>query len=95
MNLGTLSTPIFKKLRSVNFCKKRRHFLDFTGLFQSFIVVCRVLDTVSEPAGTSLVSVVPAPIVAPLPTLTGATSSQFVPIKASSSITVLCLLAPS
>ena len=38
------------------------------------IVTCFARETVSAPAGASLVSVVPAPSVAPLPTRTGATS---------------------
>ena len=55
-----------------------------TGRFHSGTNVCLLLDTVSERGGASFVRVVPAPTVAPTPTLTGATSSQLVPIKASS-----------
>jgi polar amino acid transport system substrate-binding protein len=42
-----------------------------------------------------VVSVVPAPTVAPRPTVTGATSCVSEPMKASSSMIVRCLLAPS
>ena len=44
---------------------------------------------------TSLVTVVPAPTVTFLPILTGATSWVSEPIKAPSSIIVLCLIFPA
>jgi len=69
------------------------YFLTLTGRVQFSIVTWRGRDTVSLPAGASLVSVVPAPRVAPLPTVTGATSWLSLPMKASSSMTVRDLLA--
>src|SRR3546814_842219 len=65
------------------------------GRFQDSRVFCVERDNVSLSAGASLVSVVPAPSVAPRPTRTGATNWLSEPIKASSSITVRCLLTPS
>src|SRR4030095_1265241 len=78
--------------------RREIHFVSlafFTGRFQPWTTTGPALATVNSPAGASFVIVLPAPIVAPLPTLTGATSTQFDPIDASSSITVRCLLAPS
>src|SRR6185369_13118269 len=71
------------------------HFLTFCGRCQPASVSCLARDTVSASGGASLVSVVPAPSVAPRPTRTGATSWLSEPMKASSSIIVLNLLAPS
>ena len=48
-----------------------------------------------EPAGASFVTVEPAPMFAPSPTTSGATSSTPEPTKARSPITVRCLFAPS
>src|SRR5690606_35555104 len=66
-----------------------------TGRFQFSIVTCLARETVSLPAGASRVRVVPAPRVAPAPTVTGATSWVSLPMKASSPMIVLNLLAPS
>src|SRR6218665_2150988 len=49
----------------------------------------------SAPAALLLVMVLPAPTVPPAPMVTGATSTQLLPMCASASITVRCLLAPS
>src|SRR5579859_1702547 len=65
------------------------HFgLRFTGFFHSGIVTCLARDSVSESAGASLVMVLPAPMVAPRPMVTGATNCVSEPMKAPSSITV-------
>src|SRR6185369_10838066 len=50
------------------------YFLTFCGRCQPARVSCLARDTVSASGGESLVSVVPAPSVAPRPTRTGATS---------------------
>ncbi len=65
------------------------------GRFQPGNDTCFARDKVSEPAGASLVIVLPAPIVAPRPIVTGATSCVSEPMNASSSMTVRCLFAPS
>ena len=57
------------------------------------VVVHRVHDFLA--AGTSRVTVVPAPTVAPSPTVTGATSWVSEPMKTSSPIRVRCLAWPS
>ena len=62
---------------------------------QPEIVFCWLRSSVSWPGGASRPIVDPAPMVAPAPTVTGATSSTPDPMKASSPITVWCLLAPS
>ena len=67
----------------------------FFGRFQPGTDICLARETVSCPGGASRVSVVPAPIVAPRPTVTGATSCVSEPMNTSSSITVRCLFAPS
>ena len=59
------------------------------------MLVCLLRLRVSPLSGASLVMVEPAPMVAFLPTLTGATYCVSEPMKAPSSITVRCLLAPS
>src|ERR1700752_456846 len=66
-----------------------------TGRCQPASAICFLLLTPSWPASTSFHTVVPAPIVAPLPTFTGATSCVLDPVCTSSSIKVLCLFAPS
>src|SRR5205807_371741 len=58
-------------------------------------VTCRARATVSPPAGTARVTVEPAAMVAPAPTVMGATSTLFEPVCTSSSMRVRCLLAPS
>jgi hypothetical protein len=50
---------------------------------------------VSWPAGASAAIVEPPPIVAPAPTVTGATSTTLLPMCASAPIVVRCLFAPS
>ena len=69
--------------------------LFFFGRFQPFTVRCSARVSVNSPAGASLAITEPAPMVAPAPIFTGATSTQFEPIEALSSIWVWCLLAPS
>src|SRR6185369_15862219 len=71
------------------------YFLTFCGRCQPARVSCLARETVSASGGASLVSVVPAPSVAPRPTRTGATSWLSEPMKTSSSMMVLNLLAPS
>ena len=56
-------------------------YLFFFGRSQPAIVVWRARPTVSCPGGASSVRVVPAPIVAPSPTLTGAMSWVSEPMK--------------
>ena len=56
-------------------------YLFFFGRSQPAIVVWRARPTVSCPGGASWVRVVPAPIVAPSPTLTGAMSWVSEPMK--------------
>jgi len=73
----------------------RFFFIFFLRLDQPGIFFCLVRETASEPGGTSTVTVVPAPMTAPLPTLTGATNCVSEPMKASSPIVVRCLLVPS
>src|SRR5260221_11455571 len=65
------------------------------GRCQPGLVTCFFSVSVRPPGGTSFVIVAPAPIVAPRPTVTGATSCTSEPMWTSSSITVRCLLAPS
>lgn len=67
----------------------------FCGAFQPSIVICLDLSTVNALAGAGFDIVEPAPIVAPAPIFTGATSSTPEPMKAPSPIVVRCLLAPS
>ena len=67
----------------------------FLGRCQPVIVTCLFCDSVSSPAGTSLVMVAPAAIVAPRWTVTGATSCVSDPMCTSSSMIVRCLFAPS
>lgn len=67
----------------------------FCVRFHPSIVACRARATVSLPAGASRLTTEPAPIVAPSPTLTGATSAVFEPMKAPSPIVVLDLFTPS
>ena len=57
-----------------------------TGRFQPAIVIWRAREMVSASGGAFSVSVVPAPSVAPRPTVTGATSWVSEPMNASSSI---------
>src|SRR5262249_35670811 len=66
----------------------------FCGRFQRRDC-CLTRERVSMSAGASRVMVLPAPIVAPRRTVTGATSCVSEPMKTSSSITVWCLAAPS
>src|SRR5579864_8774384 len=48
-----------------------------------------------SPGGTSRVTTDPAPVFAPAPIFTGATSDEFEPMNAPSPISVACLTAPS
>ena len=59
------------------------------------MVTWRARARVNLSAGASLVTVVPAPMVAPSPILTGATSMAPEPMKAPLPISVRHLLAPS
>src|SRR5699024_8697408 len=65
------------------------------GRFQSDTLRCLPRATASVPGGTSSVTVEPAPTVAFVPAVTGATRDALDPMKLPSSSTVLCLLAPS
>jgi hypothetical protein len=67
----------------------------FSGRCQPGTLTCRGRATVSVSAGASRETVLPPPMVAPRPIRIGATSTQFDPMLALSSITVRCLLAPS
>src|SRR6185436_14911451 len=67
----------------------------FSGRFQPSIVTCLARASVSLPSGASLVMVEPAPVLAPAPILTGATSIEPEPMKALSPISVRHLFAPS
>ena len=67
----------------------------FLGRCQPATVTCFERASVSSPAGAFFVIVEPAPIVAPAPISTGATSIAPEPMNALSPITVRCLFAPS
>jgi hypothetical protein len=67
----------------------------FTGRCQPSIVACLPRATVSSPAGALRVITDPAPIVAPSPTVTGATSAVLDPMKAPLPIVVVDLFTPS
>src|SRR3546814_6482117 len=56
----------------------------FFGRCQPSMVTWRARATVSSPAGASLPITEPAPMVAPLPIVTGATSDALEPMKALS-----------
>ena len=71
------------------------YFGAFTGRFQPGNVSWRPRAIVSSLSGASLVITEPAPIVASLPIVTGATSALFDPMKAPSSIRVVALFTPS
>ena len=71
------------------------YYFFFSGRFQPGLVDWVLSFIVSSPAGASFHTVVPAPIVAPLPTVTGATSCVSEPMNTSSSMMVRCLFAPS
>ena len=60
------------------------------GLFS-----CRPRATARSPAGTSRVMTDPDPVIAPSPSVTGATSIVSEPTKTSSPIVVRCLFSPS
>ena len=66
-----------------------------TGRVQWSMVFCGARVRVSLSAGASRPMTEPAPIVAPAPTLTGATKAVLDPMKAPSPIWVRCLLTPS
>jgi hypothetical protein len=63
-------------------------FCFLTGRFQSLTVFCSARVTASSSGGTSRVITDPAPIVAPSPTVTGATNAVLEPMKALSPMTV-------
>ena len=67
----------------------------FCGRCQPAMVAWRARVTVSSPAGASLLMTEPAPMVAPSPMVTGATSTLLLPMCTPLPITVRCLLAPS
>src|SRR5699024_3730098 len=67
----------------------------FCGRIQLAMVNWRVRDRVNWLSGAGLVMVEPAPMVAPVPISTGATSCTSEPMKAWSPISVTCLRAPS
>src|SRR3546814_20939353 len=58
-------------------------------------VFCAPRVTATASAGTSRVTVEPAPTMARSPTVTGATSAVFEPMKAPAPISVRCLAKPS
>src|SRR5690606_24592044 len=58
------------------------------GRLHPGMVDCRERASVKASSGASRVTTDPAPMVAPLPTRTGATSAVFEPMKAPSSIVV-------
>ena len=59
------------------------------------MLTCLPRATLSAPGGVLLVMVLPPPTVPPAPMVTGATSTQLLPMCTSASSTVRCLLAPS
>ncbi len=67
----------------------------FTGLCQPSMLRCRPRPRPRVCAGTSSVITEPAPVVAPSPSVSGATSELLEPMNTSSPITVRNLLAPS
>ena len=69
--------------------------ISLSGRFQPSIVTCFERSSVSRSSGVSLVIVEPAPIVAPAPTFTGATSIVPEPMNAPAPISVRHLLTPS
>src|SRR5262249_15601473 len=71
------------------FCFSRK------ALAQSAISTCLPRATASASAATSLVITEPAPVMAPSPTLTGATKAVSEPIKAPAPISVMDLVKPS
>src|SRR5205085_8163711 len=74
------------------------YFDAFFGAFfstQPSMLRCLPALTANEPGGTSSRTVVPVPTYAPLPTFTGATSCESLPMKARSSMVVGCLFTPS
>src|SRR5450759_663816 len=73
----------------------KQYYFFFVGRFHPATVTCLLRDKVSSPSGALRVIVEPAPIVAPLPTVTGATNCVFEPMNTSSSMMVRCLFAPS
>src|SRR5690606_2373598 len=58
-------------------------------------VVCRARASARAPAGTSSVTVEPAATSASAPTVTGATSAVFEPMKARGPMVVRCFITPS
>src|SRR5205085_4158004 len=72
-----------------------RYYGFFVGRFQPSMLVCRPRATLSFSFGASLVITEPAPMVAFSPMVTGATSDEFEPMNAPSSMRVSNLLTPS
>ena len=97
--LGVLIGLVSLRLRGVYFAiftlAVAEMFFIFFGRFQPFTIFCSTRDSARVPAGTSFVTVVPAPTVASLPTLTGAINCVSEPMETLLPMTVLCLLAPS
>src|SRR5690606_26627587 len=87
------STACTEKRRPTNRPPAYHRF--FCGRFQPSILRCLPRPTARVWAGTSWVMVDPAPVVAPAPRFSGATSELLEPMNTSSPITVRCLLAPS
>src|SRR5690606_2262845 len=85
----------FRGGRSLCFGREAHAYFFFVGRCQPSISVWRARPTASVLSGTSEVMVEPAPVVAPSPIVTGATSEALEPMKALSPITVFDLLAPS
>src|ERR1700685_2162477 len=75
--------------------ERRTYFGGLAGRCQSSTVTWRARATVSLPAGTECVTVEPAAMVAPAPTVRGATRTLLEPVCASSRMVVTCLAAPS
>src|SRR5436190_517777 len=67
----------------------------YQSFFASALSVFAGTPTTVAPGSTSLVTTLPAPVVAPSPTVTGATSIVSEPILTRSPICVSCLFLPS
>src|SRR5258706_11934256 len=91
---GSERRPVLRLHRRFRTYDRPFAYFFLTGRCQPGMDTCLARDRVSSPAGASLVSVVPAPSVAPRPTRTGATSCVSEPMKTSSSMMVRCLFAP-
>src|ERR1019366_664889 len=95
--------PVFQLLQGVyqdGICPGASQVTDYSAHYLFLLAYpsmcfCFTRLTASTPSGTSCVIVDPAPMVASLPTLTGATSSVLLPTKTPSSMVVLDFFLPS